>query len=122
MKKLMIGLLSACFALAAMNAMAKEDKATMEKPAAEKKQAPASADQKQAPGTAEQKHTPSADLIDLNSASEQELAALPGIGDVRAKAIVAGRPYQGKDELVQKKVISAGVYKKIKDKVIAKQK
>ena len=104
MKKLMIGLLSAWFALAGMNAMAKDDKATMEKPAAEQKQ------------------TPSADLIDLNSASEQELAALPGIGDVRAKAIVAGRPYKGKDDLVQKKIISAGVYKKIKDKVIAKQK
>ena len=104
MKKLMIGLLSAWFALAGMNAMAKEDKATMEKPAAEQKQ------------------TPSAELIDLNSASEQELAALPGIGDVRAKAIAAGRPYKGKDDLVQKKIISAGVYKKIKDKVIAKQK
>jgi competence protein ComEA len=113
MKKLLIGLLSVCFALTAMNAMAKEDKATMEKPAAEKKQAPSAAEQKQ---------TPSADLIDLNSASELELAALPGIGDVRAKAIVAGRPYKGKDDLVQKKVISAGVYKKIKDKVIAKQK
>jgi competence protein ComEA len=113
MKKLMIGLLSACFALAAVSALAKEDKATMEKPVAEKKQTPSAAEQKQ---------TPSADLIDLNSASEQELAALPGIGDVRAKAIVAGRPYKGKDDLVQKKVISAGVYKKIKDKVIAKQK
>ena len=113
MKKLIIGLLSAWFALAGMNAMAKEDKATMEKPSAGQKQAPSSADQKQ---------TPSADLIDLNSASEQELAALPGIGDVRAKAIVAGRPYKGKDDLLQKKIISAGVYKKIKDKVIAKQK
>ena len=60
-------------------------------------------------------------LIDLNSASEKELATLPGIGEARAKAIVKGRPYKGKNELVDKKIIPEDVYGKIKDKVIAKQ-
>ena len=61
-------------------------------------------------------------LIDLNSASPAELDALPGIGAARAAAIVKGRPYRGKDELVSKKVIPQGVYDGIKDKIIAKQK
>ncbi|KQP60751.1 DNA-binding protein [Methylobacterium sp. Leaf469] len=66
--------------------------------------------------------TGKAALIDLNSASPAELDALPGIGAARAAAIVKGRPYRGKDELVSKKVLSQGVYDGIKDKVIAKQK
>jgi competence protein ComEA len=61
-------------------------------------------------------------LLDINSASLADLQALKGVGDVRAKAIVAGRPYKGKDELVQKKIIPQGVYDAIKDQIIAKQK
>jgi DNA uptake protein ComE-like DNA-binding protein len=64
----------------------------------------------------------SSELIDINSASEKELATLPKIGEVRAKAIVKGRPYHGKDELVEKKIISQDVYDGIKDRIIAKQK
>ena len=59
--------------------------------------------------------------MDINSASEKELATLKGIGDVRAKAIVKGRPYKGKDELVQKKIVPQNVYDDIKDQIIAKQ-
>lgn len=62
-----------------------------------------------------------ATLIDVNSASEEELRALKGVGDVRAAAIVKNRPYKGKDELVQKKIIPQAVYEAIKDKIIAKQ-
>ena len=70
----------------------------------------------------EAKETKKAELMDINSASEKELATLKGIGDARAKAIVKGRPYKGKDDLVQKKIIPEKVYADIKDQIIAKQK
>jgi len=63
-----------------------------------------------------------AEPMDINSASEKELATLPGIGEARAKAIVKGRPYKGKDDLVHKKILTAKVYDGIKDQIIAKQK
>ena len=62
-----------------------------------------------------------AEPMDINTASEKELATLKGIGDVRAKAIVKNRPYKGKDELVQKKIIPQNVYDDIKEQIIAKQ-
>ena len=64
---------------------------------------------------------PKAEPMDINSASEKELASLKGIGEARSKAIVKGRPYKGKDELVQKKIIPQNVYDDIKDQIIAKQ-
>jgi DNA uptake protein ComE-like DNA-binding protein len=62
-----------------------------------------------------------APLMDINSASEKELATLAGIGEARAKAIVKGRPYKGKNELLDKKIVPENVYNDIKDKIVAKQ-
>jgi DNA uptake protein ComE-like DNA-binding protein len=60
-------------------------------------------------------------LVDINHASKEELDALPGIGAVRAEAIIKGRPYKGKDELLRKKVLPSNVYEGIKDRVVARQ-
>jgi DNA uptake protein ComE-like DNA-binding protein len=65
---------------------------------------------------------PSNAKVDINSATPQQLMALEGIGDARAEAIVKGRPYKGKGELVDKKILTQAVYDKIKHKIIAKQK
>ena len=62
-----------------------------------------------------------AEPMDINSATDKELASLPKIGEAKAKAIVKGRPWGGKDDLVKKKVLSQAEYDAIKDLIVAKQ-
>jgi competence protein ComEA len=74
-----------------------------------------------APAAAPDKAATAATL-DINTATKEQLMAVKGIGDAYSAKIIAGRPYKSKDELWRKKILPKGVYDKVKDNLIAKQK
>jgi competence protein ComEA len=105
-KSLITRILIALFALTLMSGMTLSQDKAAKKPA--KATAAAAA--------------PAAALLDINSATKEQLDALPGIGAAYSQKIIAGRPYAKKTDLVRKKIIPQATYDKIKDKIIAKQK
>ena len=111
MTALMVAIASLGLALGSACAEAQKAEAPKDAKKAETQKSNAKAGAATAAGT----------LIDINSASESELASLPGIGEARATAIVKNRPYKGKNELKDRKIIPESVYNGIQDKIIAKQ-
>jgi DNA uptake protein ComE-like DNA-binding protein len=84
--------------------------------------APGAAPQPQPQRAASQAPRPAAaGLVDINSASREQLKTLPGVGDAEAARIIAGRPYLSKADLVTSKVLPAGVFVAIKRQIVARQ-
>ena len=62
------------------------------------------------------------DKVDINTATADQLKAVPGIGDAYSKRIIDGRPYTAKNQLVSRGILPQGVYDKVKDQIIANKK
>lgn len=108
-------------ALALLGTSALQAQTAAQQPASKPAAAPMAAKPAQAPATAKMAAHKAEEALDLNTATRDQLVALPGIGSTYADAIIKNRPYKAKSELVSRKVIPSAAYKKIQSKVIAHQ-
>jgi DNA uptake protein ComE-like DNA-binding protein len=67
-----------------------------------------------------EKKAAKASLVDINSATKDELAALPGIADAYSQKIIDGRPYSNKSQLLSKKILPKATYDQVKAQIVAK--
>jgi competence protein ComEA len=107
----MVGLLSMfSFGQAASTTTTKKDSSKSSTMASDKKSDTKASDKKAA----------KASMVDINSATKDELVALPGIGDAYAQKIIDGRPYSNKAQLVSKKIVPKATYDQVKSQIVAK--
>jgi len=105
----------------AAKATADSAKAGAKGVAADTKASAAAAKDSAKGAAADTKAAVKAKIVDINTATEAELKAIPGIGDTYAAKIIAGRPYANKTQLKSRKIVPDMVYEKVKDLITAKQ-